>query len=196
MLSRPGPKVTGRLDAVDLVKVLLRHGANPNARLKRPIIGRHHDSGDPSLGEGTTPLIRAAKTVDVAVMRVLLEGGADAGITQKDYTTTVMIAAAGGRGGVAGESAVIEAVKLCLDHGVDVDAFNTAGQTALHVAAGRGADGVIRLLAERGAKLDMKNRQNRTPLDLASGAGGAGRGGPPVVRQSTVALLRQLMGQQ
>src|SRR5207244_11947478 len=74
MLSRPNPKVTDEFDAADLVKALLENKADPNARLKRPIIGRHHDSGDASLGEGTTPLMRAAKTVDVRVMRLLLDG--------------------------------------------------------------------------------------------------------------------------
>jgi len=43
------------------VKRLLAHGANPNARLNKPVLGRHHDGGDASLGEGTTPLMRAMK---------------------------------------------------------------------------------------------------------------------------------------
>ena len=60
------------LDAADVVKMLLAHGANPNARLKRPIIGRHHTpTGDASLGEGTTPLARAAKSNDLVLMRML-----------------------------------------------------------------------------------------------------------------------------
>jgi ankyrin repeat protein len=193
MLSRPGPKVTDESDAADVVKVLLEHKADPNARLKRPIIGRHHDSGDASLGEGTTPLMRAAKTVDVPVMRLLLDGGAEATITQKDYSTTLMIAAAGGR--TPGRDAnTIEAIQLFLDHGVDIDAFNAAGQTAVHIAAARGEDGVIQFLADRGAKLDMKDKQGRTPLDLALGRGGGGRGGPAVVREGTAKLLRELMG--
>ena len=78
---------------------------------------------------------------------------------------------------------IIEAMKLFIDHGVDVDAFNQSGQTAVHVAAVRGSDEVIRFLAQRGAKLDMRDRLGRTPLDIASGTGGGGgrggRGGPP-----------------
>jgi ankyrin repeat protein len=76
MLSRPAPKVTDELDAAALVPVLIKHGADPNLRLRKPIIGRHHDSGDASMGEGTTPLMRAAKTADVKAMRALLTGGA------------------------------------------------------------------------------------------------------------------------
>lgn len=193
MLSRPGPKVTDELDAADLVKVLLTHGADPNVRLKRPILGRHHDSGDASLGEGTTPLMRAAKTVDVPVMRILLEQGANAALTQKDYSTALMIVMSGGRGGAATEAATIEAARLCLEHGVDIDAFNAAGQTAVHLAAQRGADAVVRFLAESGAKLDMKNKQGRTPLDLALGGAGGPRGAAAAPRESTAAVLRQFL---
>ncbi len=186
MLSRPSPKLVDRLDSADIVRMLIAKGANVNARLKRPIIGRHHTpTGDASLGEGTTPLARAAKSNDLRLMKMLLEAGADPKLTLKDRTTVLMIAAAGGA--VVGAYAVaipvtedssIEAIKLCLERGVDVNAFNTNGTTALHSAVQRGGEKVVRYLAEHGAKLDMKNKQGRTPLDIALGVGGvAGRGG-------------------
>jgi ankyrin repeat protein len=206
MLSRPVPKLVDKLDAADLVKILLSHGANPNARLKRPILGRHHDGGDASLGDGTTPLMRAAKANDVPVLRMLLEGGADPFLTQKDYTNALLIAAAGGgRVGAyaspypVSEAGAIEAIKILVEYGVDVNSFNANGQTALHSAAQRGADNLVRYLAERGAKLDLKNKQGLTPLDVAMGLGGRGgfRPGrapaPAEVRESTAALLKQLM---
>jgi ankyrin repeat protein len=173
MLSRPNPKVTDEADAGDLVKVLLDNRANPNARLKRPIIGRHHDSGDASLGEGTTALMRAAKTVDLPVMKMLLDAGADATLTQKDYSNAFIITAGGGRGAAAPDAKTIEAMQLLLDHGVDIDAFNANGQTAAHAAAIRAA--IEKWLADHGAKMDMKDKQNRTPADLARGRGGRGR---------------------
>ena len=206
MLSRPVPKLVDKLDAADLVKILLAKGANPNARLKRPVLGRHHDGGDASLGDGTTPLMRAAKANDVPVLRLLLEGGADPFLTQKDYTSALMIAAAGGgRVGAyaspfpVSEAGAIEAIKVLVEYGADVNGFNANGQTALHSAAQRGADNLVKYLAERGAKLDLKNKQGLTPLDLAMGLGGRGGfrpGRPPVgaqVRESTAALLKQLM---
>jgi ankyrin repeat protein len=209
MLSRPVPKLVDKLDAADLVKLLLARGANPNARLKRPVLGRHHDGGDASLGDGTTPLMRAAKANDVPVMRLLLEGGADPFLTQKDYTNALMIVAAGGgRVGAyaspfpVSESGAIEAIQLLVEHGADVNAFNANGQTALHSAARRGADDLVKYLAARGAKLDQKNKQGLTPLDVAMGlADGAGfrAGRPPVgarVRESTAALLKQLMAER
>jgi uncharacterized protein len=196
MLTRPEPKLRDKFDSIGLAKALLAHGADPNARLRKPIIGRHQNLvGDGSLGEGATALARASKTSDVPMMRLLIDAGADATLTLKDRTTTAMIAAAGG----APEEKTLEAVRLLLDHGVDVNAFNAGGQTILHNAAGRGANAVIEYVAQNGAKLDRRDKQNRTALDLAlvggggrrGAGGGRGRGGPP--NEKTVALLRQLM---
>ena len=76
--GRPAPILLDKLDGVDLVKLLLAKGANPNARLTGKPLKRHHDAGSTlNFGEGTTPLIRAARTNDVAVMKALLDGGAD-----------------------------------------------------------------------------------------------------------------------
>jgi ankyrin repeat protein len=175
MLSRPAPKVVDKLDAAALVPVLLKHGADPNLRLKKPIIGRHHDNGDASMGEGTTPLMRAAKSADHAVIRSLLEGGANPALTQKDYSNVTMILINGR--GASNESAILETIKLCIERGLDVDAFNANGQTLLHLAVQRGNNSIVRYLAENGAKLDMKNKQGRTPMDLALGVG-ATPGGP------------------
>jgi len=214
MLSRPSPKLVDKIDSAEVVKLLLAKGANPNARLKRPIIGRHHTpTGDASLGEGTTPLARAAKSNDLQVMRLLFDAGADPRLTLKDRTTVAMIAAAGGA--VVGAYAVaipvteessLEALKLCVEHGVDLNAFNTNGNTALHNAVTRGAQKVVKYLAEQGAKLDLKDKQGRTPLDIAMGVGGgAGRrggGGNNRGRGAAqpsgemAALLRDLMAQK
>jgi ankyrin repeat protein len=202
MISRPAPKLVDELDAADLVKKLLAHAANPNARLKKPVIGRHHDGGDASLGEGTTPLMRATKTNDVAVMKLLLDGGASPFVTQKDYTTPLMIAAAGGaRAGAYSaafsvtEDGTIQAMKLLIDHGADVNSFNANGQTAIHRAAQRGADQVVKFLADQGAKLNMKDKQGRMPVDLAREPTRNPGGPPGPGHESTAALLRQLMQQ-
>ncbi len=68
------------------------------------------------------------------MMKVLLDGGADATLALTNRTTTAMLAS----GGNAPEPKVLEAVTLLVEHGVDVNAFNANGQTMLHNAAQRG----------------------------------------------------------
>ena len=203
--GRPMPLLEDVVDPVGMVRSLLAHRADPNVPLKRPIIGRHtRNTGDPSLSQGTTALARAAKSGDARMMRVLLEGGANPHLTQADLTTVAMIAASGGGQRVypgsasvstpATEEDSLAAVKLAAEAGVDLDAFNVNGDTAMHRAAARGADSIVTYLAERGARLDTKDRRGRTPLDVALGVGGGGgRGGPPQVRKTTADLLRRLM---
>jgi ankyrin repeat protein len=197
--GRPARKFTDKLTALDLLPILLAHGADPNATLKAPTLTRAHTPGEPSLGEGTTPLMRAAKNGDVAAMRVLMDHGADASLKQKNGTTTLMLAAGVGRGtGVfakdyATEAELLAAVKLLVESGADLNAVNDAGQTALHIAA-QASDGIVKYLAEHGANLDAKDKQGRTALDVAMGVGLRARiGGEPTMRESTAALLRQLM---
>jgi len=195
MLTRPEPKLRDSLDAVGIVKSLLAHGANPNVQLKKPIIGRHQNLvGDGQLTEGATALARAAKACDAVMMKVLLDGGADATLALANRTTTAMLAS----GGTAPEPRVLEAVTLLVDHGVDVNAFNANGQTILHNAAQRGHDSVVEYVAHKGARLDRRDKQGRTALDLARGAAGGGRrqgraATAPVVHEKTAALLVQLM---
>jgi ankyrin repeat protein len=180
------------------MKLLLERHANPNAKLKSATLYRAHTPGEPTLGDGSTPLMRAAKNGDAAAMRLLLHYGADPSLAQRNHTTALMMAAGLGRGlGVfakdyATEAQMIEGLKVLLAQHVDVNATNDAGQTALHFAA-LSSDATVKILAENGARLDIKDKQGRTPLDFALGAGGRGRAGAlPVPRQATAALLRQL----
>ena len=202
--GRPMPLLEDATDPVALVKALLAHRADANVQLKRPIIGRHtRNTGDPSLSEGTTALARAAKSGDAKLMKALLEGGANPHLTQADLTTVAMIAAGGGGQRVypgsasvsipATEEDSLASLKLVAEAGVDLDAFNVNGDTALHRSAARGADSMVAYLAEQGAKLDTQDRRGRTPLDVALGVGGGGRGGPPPVRKNTAEFLRRLM---
>ena len=199
VFGRPAPRTADAVDSLRMATMLLDRGADPNGRLKGPTLQRHATPGDVALGEGATAFMRAAKAGDLVMMRLLLNKGADPRLTQKNGTTALIMAAGLGfrknsldddaldRGT---ESDAIAAITLCLDLGLDVNAFNEDGQTPLHAAVGRG-DQVIAFLVERGARLDMKDRKGRTPLDLAlRGTAQEVRGG---VRETTVPLLRQLM---
>lgn len=176
--GRPNPRPVGDRTAVDLVRLLLKHGANPNARLKAAIMQRHHTAGDGALGEGSTPLMRAAKSGDVTMMRVLLAGGADPKATRPNQANALMFAAGlGWRNGSplapsydqGSDQEAIEAIALLLESGLDLNATMDNGDTALHAAvSGRGSEAIIRYLVERGANLHAKNKQGRTPLELAT----------------------------
>ncbi len=202
--SRPAPIWRDKLDGTGLVQVLLKHGADPNARLKLAPPKISLDPGATlNFGAGATPLMRAARTNDVGVMRLLLEAGADPNATLPDGTTVLMIAAGQGLGAPRGdgprirvptEAGAVEAVTMLLDRGVPINATNKAGNTALHGSVSRG-DAVVKLLLDRGAKI-VKNNAGLTPIDIAKGAGGGrgGRGG--VVRESTAALLGNADGQK
>jgi ankyrin repeat protein len=66
------------------------------------------------------------------------------------------------------EPEAIEAIKLCMEAGIDINAATNTGETALHAAiSGRGAESIVRFLVENGANLNAKNKQGRTPLDVA-----------------------------
>lgn len=178
-----------------LVRALLAHGADPNARIvKQP----------PRFGfslfrldlVGATPFFLAALAGDASVMRVLADAGADPLLATSSGTTPVMAAA--GIGWIESESLVteadaLEAVVLAARLGGDVNASDGRRDTALHGAAAKGADSIVQFLADRGAEIDVANDRGDTPLIIAEGKGArlaAGQG--LAVHESTAKLLRQL----
>lgn len=209
IFGRPGRAPTGNMTALDLMKLLLDKGANPNAGLKEPTLQRAHTPGDPALGAGATPLARAAHTGDAAVVQLLIAHGAGVSQPLKNGTTPLMFAAGLGRGVSAfakdygTEADLVAVAKILLDHGADVNAVSAAGQTAMHFAAQAAdanfpqpSDDMVKLLASRGAKLDVVDKRGRSPIEMAEGQGLRGHAGGPVKpREGTVALLRQLMAQ-
>jgi ankyrin repeat protein len=84
----------------------------------------------------------------------------------------------------------IEAVQLCLDQGLDVNAVNAMGLQAVHGAANRGSDDIIELLASHGAQLDRPDKEGRTPYVWAQGVFLATNS--PVAKPTTMALLDKL----
>lgn len=105
-IGRPRQPRFDTHSAIDIVRLALEAGAGPNAQLTSAIIGRHHGFGDFALGNGATPLMRAAKGGDLELMRLLLEAGADPALAMANGQTVRNLVAGGRRGGPPNEAAL------------------------------------------------------------------------------------------
>jgi len=217
--NRPGPKtLENSMTGIQFVTKLLDKGANPNARLKKqtPYRSKVDRGTDTMLGAGTTALLRAARAGDAPMMRLLLSRGADPKIaTGSDTPQDVnagpqrrnpgginpLMAAAGlgskeedTVGRKKTEADGIEAIKVLLDAGVDVNAADGRGQTALYGAALQGYDEIVKFLLSKGADPKLKDQRGFTALDAAEGkAGGFGFGGGSAnPHPSTAKILREV----
>ena len=179
--GRPNPKPVGLMSGVDLVKKLLERGADPNRRLKKALLKRHHTGGDSALGEGATPFLRAAKSGDIEMMRALVAGGADPKLAMPTGANALLFAAGlGWRNGSpaapsydqGSEEEAVEAIRFLLEAGFDIHGTNDAGDTALHAAvSGREAEAIVAFLVGLGADSEKKNKRGQTPLSLATAKG-------------------------
>jgi ankyrin repeat protein len=184
---------------LDFIKALLAHEADVNTRTMRtPIRGYQQGDGSWVNFDGQTPFIKAALTGDITVMKLLLENGADPKIKTFEGSSALMAAA--GVNWVANQTfnhskeEFLEAVQLCMELSLDVNEANSMGFTPMHGAANRGSNEIIQLLARHGAKLDPKDKVGRTPMTFAEGVFLALY--PPVKKDSTIALLKELMAKQ
>lgn len=180
----PPPRGSGSLSSMEFVGKLVALGADVNLPLrrgKRPRGGINH--------RGATPMLMASQTVDLALMRRLLELGADPTIPNHDGCTTLMAAAGIGNhfvGEHPGTPAEVEtAIEMLVDRGLDVNAVDDTGETAMHGAAYRCFPETVRLLASLGADPQIWNQKNEygwTPMRIAEGyRAGSFKPDPPTI---------------
>lgn len=159
-----------------MVSALLSHGADPNAPLRTWTPTRRSSKDynfEPEL-IGATPFWLAARFPAPNIMRMLVKAGADPRFIhhsdrildrvpydhRRESITAVMAASGMGGGGTPWvevdrsqrEPLALEAVKLAVELGVDVNAVNTDGRTALDAAKASRFDSVVAYLQEKGAK--------------------------------------------
>ena len=194
------PRPTDRLgwlrpNMPELVRELLAHGADPNARIAYDFppydytpVSRSGILNLPQITlSGATPYLLAAASGDTGLMKTLVEGRANPQLATVTGTTPLMVASGMGheKGGMTngvsyGEERLLtaeernqrlEAVRLAynLISGSDVNAMNEKQWTALHSAVFMGWTEIVKFLAEKGADLNAKDKYGQSPITIAMG---------------------------
>jgi serine/threonine-protein phosphatase 6 regulatory ankyrin repeat subunit A/serine/threonine-protein phosphatase 6 regulatory ankyrin repeat subunit B len=118
--------VTKQLPSLELVKYLVEHGADVNAKDEKNMTALHY----------------AAILYLSEIFMYLVEHGAD--INEKDENNRTALHYAAERG-------LLEIVKYLVKHGADINAKDEKNKTALHYAAKRGLSKIVRYLVQHGA---------------------------------------------
>ncbi len=168
--NNPAAFPTGTVTDLELARALVAHGAAVDARqTAEPRDGYRNQLNR----TGATPFLLAAKAVDLDMMRLLLDLGADPLTENEDGTTALLVAAGVGiwssseSPGSAEEA--LEAVKLMVALGDSVTTVDANGDAALHGAVMRGSPELVLYLLEHGAALNPVNERGWTPLTIAQG---------------------------
>ena len=182
--------------SIRMVRSLLDHGADPNAPLKTWTPERRTSNDFSFYPEvvGATPLWLAARTTQPEIMRLLVQKGADPkfvfrseyvpdggppeDVFRKRVVVTTVLMAAVGLGGRAEwvaadrnsrEAAMLDAVKIAVEGGADINLEGVDKRTALDAAQGLRFESVIKYLEEKGAKAG-----SAPPQPQRGGRGGRG----------------------
>jgi len=195
------------MDHFQYIELLLDHGADPNARMKSSTETRTIFTHQWLREDGATPFLRAAQSSDTALMQLLIQSGADPLIATENGTTPMMVAS--GIGWVEGvtyewsEEQNIDTINWLLELGADVNAVDRDGRSALHGAAHKGRNEVVKILADHGADLGHRDFGSRDSIHNLLGvtwqaidyADGLVRVGvqSSIGHPATAALIRELM---
>ena len=180
------PKGSGKVTSLEFVKELVKRGANVNARVtvRRPPMGTTRLNA-----LGATPMLLAGRTADAPLMRLLGQLGADPLLPNEDGTTPILVAAGVGARSdgedPGSEPEMVEAIKVALDLGANINDVDKNGDTVMHgvcnkfTALGLGGADLVNLLAAKGAKIEVWNKPNKAGLTPLAIVGQVFEGDPP-----------------
>ena len=162
------------------VKLLLDHGANvwEASKSGQSLVFDAVIGNDPSVitmlldrglavdqpdKHGHTAFCQAAALGSVEAAKILMERGANVSHVTSLSRTAIMLAVEGGH---------LELFELLLSADKTLlHKTDSRGNTALHLAAEKGHDAILRLVIKSGADLHLKNKGGLTPYDFALGSG-------------------------
>jgi uncharacterized protein len=189
--GQPPPTPSGTMTSLVCVRELVRLGAKVDQQLAKGV-DKH---GKMSL-VGATPLFMAAQSADLALMKLLVELGADFKRPNEDGATPLMTAAGLGSAAPDEEAGTepecVAAVSYLISLGADVNTVDKNEETAMHGAAYKNLPAVVHLLAKHGANISLWNRKNKfnwTPLLIAEGF----RPGNFKPSEATIVAIREVM---
>jgi ankyrin repeat protein len=197
--ERHGPPIVKeKTTALELARLFLDAGVNPNPQLNMHRPGRGGNSGrfaDEIITTGATPLLRAAGSQDKEAVRLLLDHGARADVPNVMGVTPLMTAAGFGMepaprfnpNAADVQDRSIATLEMLLAAGSDVNARITdvksltarmgrgsslplrGGESALFGSVQWGWPRVVQYLVAHGAKVDIRDDAGVSPLDVAMG---------------------------
>lgn len=115
-----------------------------------------------NLGSDThehTPLLLASYRGHKAIVKLLLEQGADVNATNRFGMTPLHWASMEGK---------VDIVELLLEQGPNINATTKVEETSLHFASSQGPFDIVKLLFGQGANVNVINRYDKTPRFQAS----------------------------
>jgi uncharacterized protein len=159
-----------RARAVATVKVLLAHGADPNARIhqEKPTV-RALDEVE---FEGATPIALAAEVNNLDAIKLMVDAGGNPNTPTVHGTTPLMLASGAATDvqrarSIEERGLALSTAKYLIDHGAEVNAAGQFGWTALHSATYQGITDLMEYLISKGADINAMDGFRQTPLSIS-----------------------------
>jgi ankyrin repeat protein len=178
----PSPRVDNEeVDYLELMQLLVDHGADVDARMKGRMWMRIVGPGGGSAFDGDTAFLRAAQANDVDAMRFLLSQGANPSITTAMGVNALLLAAGWGdqpsEGRHVAPEARLAAVRFLVEEaGLGVNSTDKDGFTPLHGAALVGDRDVIMYFVARGGDVATRANVSASAYSLNGNAAKPGTG--------------------